>query len=108
MPCYIVQTTSIVFQPKFKKILLDALTRSKIRFWDYSSRELIVKDKNGMAFSIMWDEGVLKVDARRVKELQPLINKVKQEYSKQVLLFVAKKKKWKMQGKGNNTFMIQR
>ena len=110
MPCYIVQKTSVKFNAKYKEILEAALKRAGIQIMKYSDAEWIVTQGGRMSFSIMWKRGEILVNAKDQERLQPLINKVKQEYSKQVLLVVARAKKWNMnpvKGKAD-TFELQR
>ena len=113
MPCYIVNMTSVVFQTKYSQLLFDALNRNKIKYQIYREKEIIFRDEvtRKMVFSIMLDEGIIKTDKRYIKQYQPLINKIKREYSKQVLMTVAKKKKWKFsykQGAGKERITLKR
>jgi len=88
MPCYEVNTMSIEFKAKYKKVLVEALKRSGLNPREYESRS--------GGHSIYAGDLIFRLDEQKVtfqEDQQVKLNEIRRKYSEVVLEQVAKKRR---------------
>ena len=102
MPCYTVQLTTVEFKAKHVEILRAALDSMKLRYsYNESSQKIKII---GSYLSI--DLAAQKVVCERNET--SLVNRIKQEYSRQAIQAAATKNKWIVKQLASNKLALRR
>lgn len=90
MPCYTVQLTTVQFQAQHVELLRAALNTLQLKFDERNNPKRI--RVLGSFLTIDLDAQEIRYDAGRTET--SLVNRIKQEYSRQAIQLAATKNKW--------------
>jgi predicted transcriptional regulator len=100
MPCYTVQLTTVEFKAKHSDILEQALKALKLPYSFLNNQISII----GSYLAI----DLAKQQVRMERTETSLVNRIKQEYSKQAILVASAKNKWIVKQLADNKLALRR
>jgi len=104
MPCYQMQLMSVEFKAKYVDFLKQALDELGYRY-EVIAGDTVIKVEH--RYNAIWiDLAKSEIEFNRTSAV--VVNRIRREYSRQVLQEVAKKKRWVVKKKQNRYFQLQK